>query len=105
MSRMSQLTPVELDNKGTELRTRKDGQSATFTFGGNDGNIISLIRFKNTGAGKVALPDFQLPEGSMFFDNLVYASDGYYLKSEEDGFIVKAGNDGKVQEMARFFRH
>lgn len=105
LGRISQLPPITLDENGKTFRRSKTGQTHTFSFGDQRGNIVSVIRFNNNQAPRLDLLEMATKLDRSFFYNLVSAPNGFYFKSKEDGLVIQVDNQGKVLEMAKVFIH
>ncbi|MCB0520384.1 MAG: hypothetical protein H6577_06570 [Lewinellaceae bacterium] len=105
LGRVSQLEPMPLDENGKTFRRSKTGQTSTFSFGDMNGNIISIVRFKNNMVSSFDLLEMTSTLDRAFFYNLVSTPTGYYLKSKADGLVIQVDNKGKVMELARVFVH
>lgn len=105
MSKTSQVEPLVLNEGGDFVKHLSEGSTETFSFGKKGVNVVSFIRFKNNLASEIDLLDLTEPLDKSFFYNLVSTPNGFFLKSDTDGILVKVSNDGKVQEMAKMIKH
>jgi ribosomal protein L5 len=105
MPKVSHLSCLDLDGQGNCLRQISEGETATFSFGNKRGNVLSILRFQNKMAPDVDLLEFSEPLDRSFFYNLVSTPGGFYLKSADGSIVLKVGNNGKVEEVAKLIRH
>ncbi|MBI1227533.1 MAG: hypothetical protein GC192_20035 [Bacteroidetes bacterium] len=109
MSKMSQVSPMKLDENGSFFKQLAEGNTETLTFGNNQGNTVSIIRFQPNLANNIDLLDLEGPIDRMFYYNLINTNTGYFLSSKkpQDNFItsIKVSNSGKVEEMAKLVLH
>jgi tetratricopeptide (TPR) repeat protein len=106
LGRMSHLSPTLMDEEsGLQFRREVKGNTRTLSFGTAARNMVSIIRFKNAHAPQLDLFDKAGSLDRQFFHNLVTTPDGYFLKSDNDGVVVRLNNDGKVMEVARVYQH
>jgi hypothetical protein len=103
LGRISQAEPLLLGENGYLLRRQKDGKTATFSFGNQNGSIASLVRFINDLSAKTVLPALSEPLERSFFYNLVATSHGYYLLSGND-VVLKLSPQGAVEEIVRVYQ-
>ena len=86
--------------------SKKKGTSAeTCVFSGQNGNLVSLLRFQNRAAKNLSL----LKPGERFepsaFPNIVPARGGFYVRSPRDRVVVKVDTEGRVLEMVKYVVH
>ncbi len=108
MPKVSHLSCLELDAKRNCMRHLVEGETETFSFGNKQGNVLTVIRFKNKLAPDIDLLEISEPLSRSFFNNLVSTPGGFYLKAKSGEYeiiVLKVNDKGKVEEIAKLIKN
>lgn len=90
---------------GVYFAKKRGPDSVTLVFSNNQGNLVSLLRFRNRQAADASVLPPQGDLAASAFRNVVTAKDGFYLKSARDKVVLKVNAKGQVLEMVKYVEH
>lgn len=106
LERTANLERKPLDeHNGLFFAKKRSVSSSTFVLSNEQGNLVSLLRFRNRSAAEASILPPEESLSASAYRNLVASKDGFYLCAPKDKAVVKVDAKGRVLEMVKYVEH